>query len=169
MNKEYRQKYYLENKEACLDSMKKWAAENSVHLKEYRRQDYLKNKETRLAKQTAYRIAHAEEISQKQKSHRSAMRRLIDSIAIAYGCQNPECQWVGSFLPCQLEFHHFNPVDKKFQIGKAADFSKKAVAIEVNKCVVLCGCCHALFHVGGVLLNESMLCKVDENLIIEIT
>ncbi len=88
----------------------------------------------------------------------------LDKIALAYGCRNPKCKWKGTFHPAQLEFHHFDPTLKKFQIGKAADYSFKAIAAEINKCIVLCACCHALFHVGLVTLSESYICRINENL-----
>lgn len=62
------------------------------------------------------------------------------------------------------EFHHFDPKKKQFQMGRGADYGYKSVANEMNKCVVLCACCHALYHVGLVDLDETMLCSVNDDL-----
>ena len=43
-----------------------------------------------------------------------------------------------------LEFHHANPEDKKFLIGKAfiRGHCNKKIATELNKCILLCANCH---------------------------
>lgn len=47
-----------------------------------------------------------------------------------------------------LEFHHINQEDKKFRVGK--DFIRghcnKKIAIELNKCMLLCSNCHREIH-----------------------
>jgi hypothetical protein len=136
--------------------------------KQYNHDWYLKNKD--LGKQKEYYQNNRKVILERAKLHRESKRRKIDAIALGYGCQNPGCKWVGPFHPAQLEFHHFDPKLKKFQIGKAADYSYRAIAAEINKCVVLCACCHALFHVGLVEADlGSKLCSVTDKLLIERT
>jgi hypothetical protein len=87
---------------------------------------------------------------------------LINEVALSYGCQNLECKWEGEFHSAQLEFHHFDPKEKQFQMGRGADYGWKSIANEV-----LCACCHALYHVGFVDLNETMLCEVNDRLVIK--
>lgn len=128
------------------------------------REYYLKNQE-KFVKEAAERYqSNRDKILKRAKDHRSKKRSLINNLALAYGCQNPNCAWQGEYHPAMLEFHHFDPKLKQFQIGRAADYGYKAIASEINKCVVLCACCHALYHVGLVELNESMLCKTDSKL-----
>ena len=121
---------------------------------------YAKNREVLVKNQAEYYKKNRDKILERAKAHREKKRRQIDAIALSYGCKNKECSWKGDFHPAQLEFHHFEPKTKRFQIGKAADYSYKAIASEVNKCVVLC----ALLHVGLASVDESMLCMVNDRL-----
>lgn len=132
--------------------------------KEYNARWYQEHREEEILKQRERYKNNRTPILERAKQHRTKKRKLIDKIALAYGCRNPKCKWKGTFHPAQLEFHHFDPTLKKFQIGKAADYSFKAIAAEINKCIVLCACCHALFHVGLVTLSESYICRINENL-----
>jgi len=127
-------KYYLENKD---------------HLKKQSKIHYEKNRD---------------KILERAKKHREVKRKLINEVCLSYGCKNPECKWEGEFHSAQLEFHHFDPKKKQFQMGRGADYGYKSVANEMNKCVVLCACCHALYHVGLVDLDETMLCSVNDDL-----
>lgn len=53
-----------------------------------------------------------------------------------------DCQ--GWFEPCQMQFDHKNPKEKKFEICKGGNYSRKAFLEEVSKCEVVCANCHAL-------------------------
>ena len=52
-----------------------------------------------------------------------------------------------------IEFHHYNPADKKITIShlvrKANNFN--ALLAELKKCIPLCGGCHSLVHQGEIL------------------
>ena len=48
-----------------------------------------------------------------------------------------------------LEFHHINPIEKKFEIGRSINqigIEKREILKEMEKCVVLCSNCHRKFH-----------------------
>lgn len=53
-----------------------------------------------------------------------------------------------------LDFHHVNPEDKKFQLT-IDKMSKKDLADEFNKCILLCANCHREIH-EEVRLNEKI-------------
>lgn len=67
-------------------------------------------------------------------------------------------QWK-STLQCQicteseevcLDFHHLDPSVKEEAVSKLLDRSSKELVIrELNKCVVLCACCHRKVHKYG--------------------
>lgn len=67
-------------------------------------------------------------------------------------------QWKSS-LKCQicseseeicLDFHHLDPSSKEDGVSKLLDRgSKDRIIQEVNKCVVLCACCHRKVHKYG--------------------
>lgn len=128
------------------------------------RKDYWENQKERVAKQAKYHKDNRAAILKRQKQYRQQKRSLINNVALHYGCQNVNCCWSGNYTVAMLEFHHFNPKDKQFQIGRGADYGWKTLSKEINKCVVLCGNCHALFHSDGIEIDETMLCEVTERL-----
>ena len=118
----------------------------------------------------AYYQAHRQEILNKQRE----TKKLIDIVAIAYGCQNPGCCWRGSFVASQLTFHHYDPTEKNKDskssrrskcVCNMISSSREKIAAEINKCVVLCQNCHNAFHhSGSVVLNRAIVCKVNPDL-----
>ena len=53
-----------------------------------------------------------------------------------------------------LEFHHIDPDTKSFSIASAIANPKKHGVIkeEVDKCILLCGNCHAEYHAGLIVV-----------------
>jgi len=47
-----------------------------------------------------------------------------------------------------LEFHHVNPSEKKFSLGKMVSKSLGDIVKEIQKCVLLCSNCHKEVHDG---------------------
>lgn len=128
---------------------------------------YRHNKEQAKRWQLAYYHKHKKEILEKKKAKIAETRRLIEDIILSYGCQNPDCCWHGDCVPIMLDFHHFDPAKKVLGISQNYHRGKKVLAREINKCVVLCANCHRMFHKGLVDLDRSMLCKADNDLLIE--
>jgi 5-methylcytosine-specific restriction endonuclease McrA len=66
-----------------------------------------------------------------------------------------KCEVCGySKHPSALEFHHKNPVEKKFEIGDSKNsVSKKVLQKELDKCALLCANCHREVHAGLVVLE----------------
>lgn len=58
-----------------------------------------------------------------------------------------------------LHFHHIDPTTKSFAISMACAKTRswKTVRDEVEKCVLLCGNCHAEVHAGLVQLEEHLV------------
>ena len=52
----------------------------------------------------------------------------------------------GTFHKCMYDFHHVNPLEKKFEIAPALDRNWNTILEEVDKCVMLCSNCHRLRH-----------------------
>lgn len=59
-----------------------------------------------------------------------------------------------------LSFHHVNPNEKDFTIGKIRKSSRDIIAQEIEKCVCLCLNCHHEFH----YLNNSTGITLEEYL-----
>ena len=57
-------------------------------------------------------------------------------------CTN--CGWKGNIAG--FDFHHTDPSEKEFNIGKVANKSWAVLSIELKKCVLLCGTCHRIEH-----------------------
>jgi hypothetical protein len=58
-----------------------------------------------------------------------------------------KCESCEENHPACLEFHHINPKEKKFSIGRINDYmSWKALKCEIEKCRVLCANCHRKEH-----------------------
>lgn len=48
--------------------------------------------------------------------------------------------------PAALEFHHKNPEQKDFSIGRYMNKSWESIKNEINKCELLCSNCHRIEH-----------------------
>lgn len=55
-----------------------------------------------------------------------------------------KCERCGEDHPAVLDFHHVDPSTKELTVAQAT--SRKKVALEVEKCIVLCSNCHRKFH-----------------------
>lgn len=65
----------------------------------------------------------------------------VGQIKVERGCIN--CGY--DVHPAALSFHHLDPEQKKFTIGKGYH-PKKDVLTEIAKCIVLCENCHRVLH-----------------------
>ena len=97
------------------------------YQREYMRSWYQKNKATHIA----YVRKRDKRIETWLKEYKSSL-----------SC--PEC---GESHPACLEFHHLNPKDKKFTIGRQERRATlKSLQEEIAKCRVLCANCHRKEH-----------------------
>ena len=93
----------------------------------YMRSWYQKNKET-----------HISHVRNRDKKIEAWFKEYKSSLSC------PEC---GESHPACLEFHHLNPQDKKFSVGRQERRkSLKALQDEMAKCRVLCANCHRKEH-----------------------
>ncbi len=53
-----------------------------------------------------------------------------------------------TFDPICMDFHHIHPISKKYTIPALVnnDQSLKTIQEEIDKCVLICACCHRLRH-----------------------
>jgi hypothetical protein len=58
-------------------------------------------------------------------------------------------------VPICLDFHHIDPSTKVDEVSRllAGRFSTKSIIEEMHKCVILCACCHRLFHDGLIYVD----------------
>lgn len=145
-NKQKKREYYLRTREKQLARAKQYYQENKAARRAYHKRYYAEHYEQEIAR---------------MKTERKKKRHIRNQIALHYGCRNPNCCWKGAFEPCQLDFHHFNPREKHGVLSQLLGLHIERFVAEINKCVVLCRCCHALFHKGHFQLDESLKCDVD--------
>jgi predicted ATP-binding protein involved in virulence len=163
---EYAREYYRKNREAILKKKREKESDPEVRqkLKEYLATpeiaEHRRNYTRKRREDESYREA---ELS-KGREHRAERRKRLNDIQMHYKCRNPDCPWKGEYTPEMLDFHHYDPESKSGQISLMLSSRTEKLAAEVNKCIILCRNCHALFHSGKVRLNERMLCRVSEEL-----
>ena len=67
----------------------------------------------------------------------------------------------GSFHKCAYDFHHLNPLEKKFEIAPSLDRNWESILEEVEKCIMLCSNCHRVRHYnedrGNTEFNSHLL------------
>lgn len=150
---------------------------NPEYAKEYAKAYYQKNREQRLTYQKEYNKKNSKNISVRNRIIRPMKRDklnevqrnlgkqhqlLVDVVLLRYGCQNPTCLGRGQHVACELDFHHANASLKKFQIAAMRKRKKSLVVAEINKCYVLCACCHRRFHAGLLTEIGWEICKITE-------
>ena len=60
--------------------------------------------------------------------------------------QKDKCAKCGDTRNYILEFHHKDPKQKEFTIGRMRNYSLEKIQKEIDKCIVLCCNCHREFH-----------------------
>lgn len=69
------------------------------------------------------------------------------------------CIICGESEPVCIDFHHINPIDKEFTIGKHRGKSRESLSKEISKCVCLCANCHRKAHAGLIDLHDYIINK----------
>ena len=82
-----------------------------------------------------------EERAEYQRKRRDKRKDLLIE---RFGGKCADCG--GSFHKCAYDFHHVNPLEKKFEIAPALDRNWNSILEEVEKCVMLCSNCHRIRH-----------------------
>ena len=66
------------------------------------------------------------------------------------------CAKCGDTREYVLDYHHKDPLEKEFTIGRASTRSQESLQEEIDKCVILCANCHREFHHLNKLKNLSL-------------
>lgn len=82
-----------------------------------------------------------------------ATRRQKKQTELLYSLKKP-CIVCGEKEPVCIDFHHVNPEEKEFTIGKCRGRSKEWLINEISKCVCLCSNCHRKVHAGLIDLTN---------------
>ncbi len=83
----------------------------------------------------------------KEKHKQYVMRRRDERKAIVVEHFGDKCHDCGNTFPhCCYDFHHVNPLEKKFEIAPRLDGNIDTIMEEAKKCVMLCSNCHRIRH-----------------------
>jgi hypothetical protein len=159
-NKKRWAKWYKENKERQQKYARKYYKRTNKKAKIYAfraaNPDHHKNAEK------SYYHANPEKFKKRVRRHKQVRKQLLGRIKLHYGCQNPECKWVGEFPSCCLEFHHVDRSKKTFEISSGTSHPMLEILKEVNKCTVVCANCHSQVHGIGLDASKFPKCKVSK-------
>lgn len=72
---------------------------------------------------------------------RDLTRRKLNAIKQGRGCKR-----CGETDPAVLQFHHRDPATKRYDVSKMLGMAWERVLEEIDKCDVLCACCHQRHH-----------------------
>ena len=102
-----------------------------------------------------------------RKAHRAQATRRQNRQGDWLNLQKTSCVVCGESEPICIDFHHINPEEKEFTIGKHRSRSREWILTEISKCVCLCANCHRKLHAGLINLenyinNESLPCSTGE-------
>jgi hypothetical protein len=161
---DYREQYKASGLRKGSDA--RYYKTNKGAINEKRRDQYQTNADARqtiIGRSRDYYAANTEKVLAANKARLLKRREKIAAIALHYGCQNPDCQWEGAFIPAQLQFHHLVPGEKEYNVSAMAGMTQKRIATEINKCCVLCACCHIAIRTGD-LIYQGVPCHVNEDL-----
>ena len=90
-----------------------------------------------------------------EKHRQEAIKRQKEQSEWLYSLKT-SCIICGESEPVCLDFHHKNPSEKEFTIGKHQTRSKERLLKEIEKCVCLCSNCHRKVHAGIINLEDYL-------------
>ena len=105
----------------------------------------LKDKEKRREYQREYmrrwyqenKVKHIALVRGREKQIKTWLREYKESLG---------CEVCGETHSACLEFHHINPLEKKFSVGRLNDFLSVPLIRREIKCRLLCANCHRKHH-----------------------
>lgn len=95
-------------------------------------------------KRTNFDTNHEHYQKYKEQYYNRAMKKqttaraYLNAIKLSIGCQR--CGYKED--SCALEFHHLNPDEKLFTIGRRPSVARSKLDEEIAKCCILCSNCH---------------------------
>ena len=80
------------------------------------------------------------------KIRRQEKKDFIDSYKLEKGCECPDCQWEGEFIPEMLDLDHLDHSKKNPKLKRNGcglwSLGWDSLLDEISKCQVLCANCH---------------------------
>ncbi len=111
---------------------------------EYQR-EYSQRPEVRRREEASERKRMAEVPEYKAKKYRRCAIRKSKGRAWLHKLKASKgCCVCGNKNPLCLDFHHRDPANKLFTIGRSAEWGVEKLELEIEKCNVLCANCHRI-------------------------
>ena len=86
--------------------------------------------------------------------HRKQEARRQKRVGEWFNSLKTPCIVCGESEPVCIDFHHINPEEKDFTIGKHRGKAREILEKEISKCVCLCSNCHRKVHAGLINLDD---------------
>lgn len=64
-----------------------------------------------------------------------------------------------TFPPCAMDFHHLEGSGKELSISKMISYNVETILNEIDKCIILCACCHRIIHHAKEEYNGNQIEK----------
>jgi hypothetical protein len=135
-------KYFTEEdrKEAARRYAAQWRAKHPILAKKVRRESAKRRYAAYgYAKTKAWRLANPKRVREYRKQYNALRREKLHEVKRNLGCH--DC---GIKDPRVLDFHHRDPKQKHFTIGRKPNASRRKMRKEMAKCNVLCANCHRI-------------------------
>lgn len=81
-----------------------------------------------------------------KQCHNEDMKARYHKIKTMVESYKEKCEKCGDTRSWVLDFHHKDPSQKEFTIGRMKKSSEGVLKVEIDKCVCLCANCHREFH-----------------------
>lgn len=98
---------------------------------------------------TCYEKSKATTLAWKKRNHDKVIKESADYYTkrrIWFNSLKTKCSVCEETHPACLEFHHVNPSEKDFTLGKIVSSPKAVILAEIKKCIILCANCHRKLH-----------------------
>lgn len=159
INKKNIERYHRE-KSAINDKRRKEYKDNPEKFREIKRKEYKKNKEKYKKRSKEWRRNNPEKTYKADKKRwKEEQMALSYYLKIKKGGKCEECRYDENLY--NLDWHHKNPSEKKFNISKKriTPSNWKEIIEEIEKCSLLCPICHRKKH------NQDMSPELSDNTI----
>lgn len=102
------------------------------------KEEYNLHRDQRYKTTKMWKKEHSSQVNEYCDKARQRKYQLIESL-------KTPCVKCGESRRHVIEFHHINPLEKEFNVGRS-DRSRKSIVDESKKCICLCANCHNEYH-----------------------
>ena len=150
--KEYQKQYYKNNQKKMREQNKQYYQDHKDEINKRSKEWHENNPEKVKESAQKWRKDNREQINEREKSEYKKKKQFINNYKLSKGCS------ICGYNKCAaaLDFHHEGD-NKKFSIGEAPSnhIDLERIKKEMDKCNVMCCCCHRELHDKERKRNEE--------------